>query len=914
MSTIGSLQVEIGADISGLTKGLADATAGVTGASQEIEAAGSRMSQIWERFGGVIKGALASAAIGEAAHVLLGVGEQFEEAFNKIRVTTGQTGEAFDSLTDSFKTVLGTVTQDADTVAKALSTVSQRSGATGKDLEALTTSLLDLSRITGQSVEALSTSVTSAFRNWSVPIGQQVDALDALFRASQRTGISVSTLAGQLAFSGTTMRGFGLSIGESAQLLGQLEKAGVPVGQVLMSLRLAMGTFAKEGKTDFKAAFTEFETQVKAATSDAAAAQLGFDAFGKRAGPQLALLVREGKLSLADLAQTVGLTGDTIAKATADTTHWPEALKILQNEVKLAAEPLGTTFFEALNHLIPVGESFAAFLLKLSSGFAALPGPVQAGIGILFEGGAVIGPALLGMGALVKAFMAVKEAAIALNLVALLNPWVLAITAVVAASALIYANWDTIKTAGGALWASVTSTFTTALASIQRTWDTIRTAGSTAWTSLQQAAVQAMQQLYQGVQDWLVTRLTAVFERVKAPIEAVKGYFKGLYEAVVGHSYIPDMVTQTGQQMQRLHGSMVNPARAATRQTALEFQQLTGLTTQSLQTLSNAAIFTWGSIRTNFVQSLVGMMQGTATFQKFLQQAWTTILSAALNMIIEMGVQWALKSLLVQKSEQAELATHSAVESGKTAVSIAQEGVRSGMVLASNAAVVASAQASLAALSGVANGGLAMLTTLLEATVSVIEAIGSAVMAIPGAEAIGAEILAAGAELQATGAAALGAAAGGIQEALGSAVVATSQANLSTAGVTAGGGGLLGGLGGGGGLTSALGGLGPGAGLMSGLSGLMSGSFDALKTGLSVVTGGLSDLFGGFFAEGGIVTQPTLAILGEAGPEAVIPLTGYGGGGGMQQVIYFMMDSQALTRTVVKNMPRVVRMQLGNAI
>ena len=34
------------------------------------------------------------------------------------------------------------------------------------------------------------------------------------------------------------------------------------------------------------------------------------------------------------------------------------------------------------------------------------------------------------------------------------------------------------------------------------------------------------------------------------------------------------------------------------------------------------------------------------------------------------------------------------------------------------------------------------------------------------------------------------------------------------------------------------------------------------------------------FAQGGIVTQPTLALIGEAGPEAIVPLSGRGGSSG----------------------------------
>ncbi len=41
-------------------------------------------------------------------------------------------------------------------------------------------------------------------------------------------------------------------------------------------------------------------------------------------------------------------------------------------------------------------------------------------------------------------------------------------------------------------------------------------------------------------------------------------------------------------------------------------------------------------------------------------------------------------------------------------------------------------------------------------------------------------------------------------------------------------------------------------------------------------------------AEGGLVTQPTLALLGEAGPEVVVPLSNAGLGGKSQQNILYI--------------------------
>ena len=53
------------------------------------------------------------------------------------------------------------------------------------------------------------------------------------------------------------------------------------------------------------------------------------------------------------------------------------------------------------------------------------------------------------------------------------------------------------------------------------------------------------------------------------------------------------------------------------------------------------------------------------------------------------------------------------------------------------------------------------------------------------------------------------------------------------------------------------------------------------------IAGGVAGSVGGWFkglvpglATGGIVTSPTLALIGEAGPEAVVPLDRFHGGGG----------------------------------
>jgi hypothetical protein len=69
------------------------------------------------------------------------------------------------------------------------------------------------------------------------------------------------------------------------------------------------------------------------------------------------------------------------------------------------------------------------------------------------------------------------------------------------------------------------------------------------------------------------------------------------------------------------------------------------------------------------------------------------------------------------------------------------------------------------------------------------------------------------------------------------------------------------------------------------------------------------DLIGGNrFAAGGIVTKPTLGLVGEAGPEAIIPINRLqailGIGRDTVQHITVTLDGQVLARSMVRNMPR----------
>lgn len=96
-----------------------------------------------------------------------------------------------------------------------------------------------------------------------------------------------------------------------------------------------------------------------------------------------------------------------------------------------------------------------------------------------------------------------------------------------------------------------------------------------AFEALFPGVIDSVSRLVTGVRDWLITRFQQmVVGPIKQKIEAVSGFFRDLYIAVVGNSWIPDMVEQIGQWIAKLDDEMVRPVEDATSQAGSSFEGL----------------------------------------------------------------------------------------------------------------------------------------------------------------------------------------------------------------------------------------------------------------------------------------------------------------------------------------------------
>lgn len=311
---------------------------------------------IFEGLGGKIGGALKGLAIGGVASLgaasagLVKFGSDFDDAFDTIRIGTGASGEAFEDLKESAKSVADSVpAMDGGfgQISSTMADLNTRLGLTGEPLENMTGQFVQLANM---GIDADINDVSQALSGFGVEATDAPAALDELFQISQATGLTITELSNSAVKAGPALRGFGFGLGESAALAGQLDKAGLDADKTMTSMTRALTEFASEGR-DAPAALQETVDQIDsfiASGDDAAAMDLAAGLFGTRGASQFVDAVKTGTLSVEDLVGATGATSDTIMGVADETADLAESWQLFKQKSMDAIQPVATALFDRL--------------------------------------------------------------------------------------------------------------------------------------------------------------------------------------------------------------------------------------------------------------------------------------------------------------------------------------------------------------------------------------------------------------------------------------------------------------------------------------------------------------------------------------------------------------------------------------
>lgn len=383
----GKLNIRIGADTTELEKKLKDV-------NKRIKALGKGLSDFGKSF------SLLTAPIMAVGAAALGVGVKVEKAFRDIKIGTGATGAALKGLQADFKAIAVLGPQSFDESAKAIADLNTMTGASGKVLQELSVAVLDASRMMGTDLGGTIKSLGQLLNNWGISAEHGVSVMNKLFVASQSTGLGMDVIAQGVAKAGGGLRGMGLDLDEAIALMGNLDKAGLDAQTALNSMAKALFALNREGIKDTSEGLKMVISSIKEAATMEEALKIGQKLFEIETGAKLAIAIREGKFEFEELAKVLKNAKTDIADTSRETMTLGERWSTLGNQAAMALEPLGTK-------LVKIAESYIPDLNKVLGDFAL---NLDEGTIKIFALIAAIGPAVLALGAFAGSISAIVAA------------------------------------------------------------------------------------------------------------------------------------------------------------------------------------------------------------------------------------------------------------------------------------------------------------------------------------------------------------------------------------------------------------------------------------------------------------------------------------------------------------------------
>lgn len=397
----------------------------------------AKIEEAGEKVKGVGKGlsvGLTAPIMAIAAGSMVAFNE-VDGALDTIITKTGASGDAAESLAESFKKVGSNTHLDLQTVGDAIGEVNTQFGFMDEKLEESTDYMLKFAEINETDVSQSAINARQAIEAYNLSYDDLNMVLDATTKAAQDTGQSVDSLFDKAIKGAPQIKELGLSFAEGVALMGSLEQAGVDSSATLSSLSKATVEYAKDGKT-LTEGLSELQEKILGASSETEAINAAAEIFGTKGGPRMADAIKRGALNLEDLASAAQESNGVVGSTFEETLDPIDKVGVAMNNGKLLLSDISETIQIAF---LPIMEQVVGALQKLQEWFGSLSDEQQRTIVVIAGILAAIGPLLIIFGTLmssvtkiiggVKAFIGVWQV---LTTFLAANPFILVIAGIAA--------------------------------------------------------------------------------------------------------------------------------------------------------------------------------------------------------------------------------------------------------------------------------------------------------------------------------------------------------------------------------------------------------------------------------------------------------------------------------------------------
>lgn len=460
--------------------------------------------------------------------------QEFDDGVDTIIKKTGATGQAAKELENSFANVSKRIVADSGDIGGAIGEINTRFGYTGEQLEDATVAFLKFADVTGTDAQTAIADVAKALTAAGKDLDDYQEILDALTVAGQKSGVSVTKVADGLTKYGAQTRALGLDVEEVIALFAQFELAGVNTEAALAGLTKATGKWQKEGKNAGDE-LTKTVEAIRTASDASKAAEIAIDAFGNKAGPELADAIQSGRFAFDDFTEAVKNSAGAVETTFEETQDAPDKLKLaiqglktdlaqttndlLQEygpDIEKAIEKIGKALKE---DIIPAIKDAINWIKKNKTMILTTLTSIAAGLAALN-----VVKIITGLVNSFKAFKAAQEGATiaqwALNAAMNANPIgliIAAITALVAAFVVLWNKSEDFRNFFIGMWEAIKETVAAA-------WEFISGVFAEAWEVIKEGVSAAL--------DFITEVFSNAWESIKKIWEKVTGFFSDIWDGI----------------------------------------------------------------------------------------------------------------------------------------------------------------------------------------------------------------------------------------------------------------------------------------------------------------------------------------------------------------------------------------------
>lgn len=331
-------------------------------ADEELENAGTSGMDAIQGIAGAIASAKIVDKVMEISEAVYDMTVEFSNAESTVVMATGATGQQLDNLSSSMLEVYRTSKNtDWNETSSAIGEINTRLHLEGEELEKSTSLFLDYANVTNQSVSPAVAGVSKLMNQWNIEASETESTLDKLVYAGEYSGISVSNLTDTLTTNRGVLEQLDFSLDNSISMLSEMELQGVNSTTVMTGFRTAISKLAEDGQ-DASTGIRVLFDDIKNAETDTEATSKAVEYFGTRAGVTLAAQIRSGNLSIDNMTSSLEESENALEKTA-------NAAQTLDQKWEQASRNVNSAFMKQTN---PVIEKISKMGADLWNGFGDL--------------------------------------------------------------------------------------------------------------------------------------------------------------------------------------------------------------------------------------------------------------------------------------------------------------------------------------------------------------------------------------------------------------------------------------------------------------------------------------------------------------------------------------------------------------